>query len=195
MDITTVACNNCGAALDVPPAARFVTCRYCGANLEVKRTPSTISTELLDRIDQRTAAMAEDLGALRRSQELEQLDHEWQLRRDGLLIRGKNGSVSEPTTVGGIVLIVFSSVAGLAWMTFAFAITGGARAMGAPGVFSAFPLFGLVFIAFGVFGGIMTITRATRFRAERDDYERRRASLMGESPPAPPPRPTATGRR
>ena len=81
MDLTPVTCNHCGASLQVPPAARFVTCRYCNSQLEIKRNESTITTEVLQQINQNTASMAEDLHAIRRETEIERLDREWNQKR------------------------------------------------------------------------------------------------------------------
>jgi DNA-directed RNA polymerase subunit RPC12/RpoP len=65
MQLTPVNCNHCGASLEIPSAARFVTCRYCNSQLQVHRSETTITTEVLQRIDQNTASMAEDLQAIR----------------------------------------------------------------------------------------------------------------------------------
>jgi hypothetical protein len=171
MDITKVSCNSCGASLDIAPGARFVTCRYCAASLEVKRTDSAVFTEVLTRIDKRTATMAEDLGAIRREQELERLDREWELRRQSLLVRGKHGSTSEPSTFGGIFVIAFGLIAGIAWMAFAASMHGS----------GAFPLFGLLFIGAAVASGVTMLSKASRLDSERREYEIRRNQLLRDN--------------
>jgi hypothetical protein len=76
-----VTYNKCGGALDIPAAARFVTCTYCGSRLEVHRSGGAAYTEVLDAIEQRTERIAEDVGHIRFQNELEQLDREWMMRR------------------------------------------------------------------------------------------------------------------
>lgn len=178
MELTQVSCNGCGAALQVPDGARFVTCRYCSANLEIKRTDSTIYTETLNRIDQRTAEMAEDLDALRHEHELERLDREWALRREGLMSRGKHGSVSEPSMVGGIMAIVVGGGFGLFWTVMAFSMTSHGVGMGAPSGMSIFPLFGVVFIVGAVISGLTMMSKALGFQQEQRDYQRQREELL-----------------
>ncbi|MGN6370584.1 MAG: hypothetical protein ACTHN5_20215 [Phycisphaerae bacterium] len=181
MQLATVSCNKCGAALQVPETARFVTCRYCGAQLEVKRTESTISTEVLDRIDQRTADMAEDLDAIRRATEVEQLDREWALKRDALLVRNKNGSTSRPSVTGGLIVIFVGGGFCLFWTIMAFAITAGASHAGAPGAIMLFPFFGIAGIAGAVFGGIKMMTASQDFDAAERQYQQRRQEILARS--------------
>src|SRR4051794_6976316 len=96
--VSTVACNHCGAPLQVGPTTRFVTCTYCGAKLEVHRTATSMYTEVLEQIDQRTAKMAQDLEYIKRQGEIDRLDRDWALRRDSYMVRNnKSGGVSEPS--------------------------------------------------------------------------------------------------
>jgi LSD1 subclass zinc finger protein len=178
MELTPVTCNGCGAALQVPEGARFVTCRYCNASLEIKRTESTVYTETLQRIDQRTAEMAEDLGAIRQEHEIERLDREWALRRAGFMKHGKDGSTSEPTIVAGVMSIVIGGGFGLFWTVLAFAITSRGVGIGAPGPVMIFPLFGVLFIAGAVVMGLVTISRAMRFKQEQQNYQRQREEMV-----------------
>lgn len=178
MELTQVSCNGCGAALQVPEGARFVTCRYCNASLEIKRTDSAIYTETLNRIDQRTAEMAEDLDAIRHAQEIERLDREWADRREGFMRRSKNGITREPTVAGGIAAIIITGAFGLFWTIMAFSMTSGAAAHGAPSAVAIFPCFGVVFIAAGVITGITSISKALRYQQAQRDFQRQREELL-----------------
>ena len=40
--VDSVACNHCGAPLQVGSGTRFVTCAHCGSQLEVHRTGSSL---------------------------------------------------------------------------------------------------------------------------------------------------------
>jgi LSD1 subclass zinc finger protein len=178
MELTRVSCYGCGAALQVPEGARFVTCRYCNASLEIKRNETTIYTETLERIDQRTAEMAEDLDAIRHEHEIERLDREWALRRAGFMTRSKDGTSSEPSMVGGILAMVIGGGFGLFWTVTAFSITSRGMAMGAPGGMSIFPLFGVVFIVAAIVSGLTMMSKAMRFQQAQRDYQRQREEMQ-----------------
>lgn len=187
MDLTPVTCNNCGAALEIPEAARFVTCRYCNAQLEIKRSASAISTEVLQRIDQSTAQMADDLSALRRDAELERLDREWSLRRENLGARDKDGASAAPAATIGYIMIISGGVVGfvglIMFSLFATVFAGLLHASGAPGIFSLFPcvlpLFVVGVIAINTIMGIGIIRAARNYQTEERQYLERRQALLG----------------
>src|SRR5688500_10310212 len=116
--VTSVSCNHCGGPLQVPETTRFVTCSYCGMRLEIHRSGNAVYSEVLAAIDQRTAKMTDDLEAIRRQNEIERLDREWQMRRDSLMVSGKNGP-HEPSTIGGIFGLIMGTVIGIAVMASA----------------------------------------------------------------------------
>ena len=196
MELTSVTCNNCGGALQISDSARFVTCRYCNAQLEIKRNQSAIATEVLNRIDQSTAHMADDLSAIRRESELERLDREWSLRRENLLIRRKNGTSAAPAATIGYIMIVSGGVLGLVgfimFSLFATVFAALIHGSGAPGIFSlipcVLPLFVLGIIAINTVIGIGIIRAARNYQAEERRYlERRQALLASISNDVPPP--------
>src|SRR4051812_38004772 len=102
--LSSVACNHCGAPLEVGPTTRFVTCAHCGSKLEVHRTGSSMYTEVLEAIDQRTQKMAQDLEYIKRQSEIDRLDRDWAMRRDSYMVRNsKSGRVSEPSMAGSLI--------------------------------------------------------------------------------------------
>jgi DNA-directed RNA polymerase subunit RPC12/RpoP len=188
MQTTPLTCQNCGAPLDVPPTARYVTCSHCGSRLEIKRTPSAVFTEVLDRLDERTAAMADDLDAIRRDSEIERLDREWAARAAELSTRSKNGAISPPSKAGGFILIFVMGGFGLLWTIMAFAITGtGAAAVGGPFKIAAciFPAFGILFIVLAIVQGIKMLGDTSTYTTERRAYEDRRRQLLANQPRPP----------
>ncbi len=195
METIPVTCNHCGAALQVPDSARFVTCRYCNSQLEIKRTESSITTEVLAHLDQRTAAMADDLSVIRRDSEVERLDREWDLRRQNLLTKRRDGSSSAPAAaVGWIMLIsggVFGFIGFIIFSVFAAAFAGAIHASGAPTFFSALPcllpLFALAIIAVNTVFGVFIIRAAGRYKQEEQQYLQRRQELLAASVTVPPP--------
>jgi DNA-directed RNA polymerase subunit RPC12/RpoP len=84
MTIESLSCNSCGAPLEVPQSANYITCNYCKARLTVKRTGSTAYTEVLDTIAGNTDQMAGDLRFMRLRHELELLDADWAQKSEEL---------------------------------------------------------------------------------------------------------------
>ena len=174
-DITaaSLTCNHCGAPLDVPPGTRFVTCAHCGSRLEIHRSGNALYTEVLEAIDQRTQEIAQDVDVIRRENEIERLDREWQMRREELMVRTKRGGAQTPSVAGGIVGAVFAIGFGIFWMIMTS--RGGAPAF--------VPFVGMVVAAIGIIGGISNVSKATRYADEQQRYEQQRARLMRSDNP------------
>jgi DNA-directed RNA polymerase subunit RPC12/RpoP len=170
MQVESVSCNNCGAPLEVGAGTNYVTCGHCGSRLAVKRTGSSLYTELLEELDRKTDTMARHLAELRYHAELERIDREWEQQRQGFLTTDKRGNKHEPTTAGAILGGVVLIGGGLF-----FAIVSGN--IGAP---FFFPLFGLAFAGFGVYLLITGPAKAQEFQRAREAYDRRRAAVMPE---------------
>lgn len=170
MSVRKLCCQGCGADLEVDESIRFVSCNYCGARLEIIRDASTTHSKLLDRIERRTGEMAGDLRVIRLQNDLEQLDREWQSQRSKYLVTNKRGEVSEPSTAGAMVGGLVAAGFGIFW-------TISASSMGAPGVF---PLFGLVFVAFAVFGMVSSVNKSGALKNGESEYQARRGRILAE---------------
>jgi DNA-directed RNA polymerase subunit RPC12/RpoP len=168
MKITKVCCQGCGADLQIDEFIRYVTCNYCNARLEVVHDPTVTHTRQLDKIERTTARLADNLKVIELQNDLERLDREWDNQRQGYLVRGKNGHVSEPSSVGTIIAGVIAIVFGIFWIGFT-------RSMGAPGFFS---LFGLVFIGAAVFGMVIGTSKAKTYQNGLHQYEFQRQRLV-----------------
>lgn len=164
----SVRCNHCGAPLEVGGESRYVTCSYCSAQLEVHRSGGAVYTEVLGEIGERTERIERDVREIKRQNAIEQLDREWEMRRQHLLVRNKNGSTDVPSAAGGVIGGVIAVIGGFAWM----AITAGA---GAPAFFT---FFGLIFIGAGIFGAVSQLTKADQYSREESAYQSRRAALL-----------------
>jgi DNA-directed RNA polymerase subunit RPC12/RpoP len=177
----SVACNHCGAPLEVAAGTRFVTCNYCSSRLEVHGSDSATYTATLDAIEGHTAQMAEDLGVIRLQNEVEQLDRQWAIDREPLLVRDKSGNTSEPgqtaAAAGPVVGCLF--VGFFAVVCIAMGTT--AAGHGAPGLFALVPfgMAALAVIAF-VVGMINQGQKASEFAEKRQAYERERQRLLAE---------------
>jgi DNA-directed RNA polymerase subunit RPC12/RpoP len=167
-NLLSVNCNHCGATLEVDEQTHFVTCNYCHSRLAIQRTGSAAFTQVLEKLEQQTGQIAGNLKIIELQNELNQLDREWNMSREKLLVSQNNGARTEPSIAGGVIVIVLGVVFGGAW-------TIGAASMGAPGFF---PLFGLVFIAVAVIGGVNSINKAGQLDNSRGDYESRRQQLL-----------------
>lgn len=164
----SVRCNHCGAPLQVGGEARYLTCSYCSAQLEVHRSGGAVYTEVLGEIDERTARIERDIQELKRQSALEQLDREWDMRRQRLLVRNKDGSTDVPSMAGGMIGGVISVIVGFGWM----ALTAGS---GAPAIV---PLFGLLMIGIGIYAAASQLIKADQYTREESTYQSRRAALL-----------------
>ena len=172
--VTSVACNHCGAPLDIAPTTNFVTCAYCGYKLQVHRSANLVYTEVLESIDQRTQRMEQDLSQIKRQNELERLDREWAMTRDSMLVRDKDGSTREPSAFGSDVGGVVAIVAGVIWTVFVLSDNHAPAPMA---------LFGVVFILAGFFGMIGGIAKAARYQDAQRRYEQQREFLLRDQNP------------
>ena len=168
MQITKVCCQGCGADLQVDESIRYITCNYCHARLEVVHDLTTIHTRQLDKIERTTDQLAIKVKVLELQNDLEQLDREWDSRRDSLFVRDKRGNASALSAagslIGGMMMVGF----GILWI-------GMAESMGAP---AFFPLFGIVFIGIAIYNMVNGTTKAGSYHSEQSAYEVRRQMLL-----------------
>jgi hypothetical protein len=170
MKLTPVSCQNCGASIEIPDSARFVTCQFCRTQLSVQHTGSAIYTELLGDIAEKTTEMAEDLKAIRLQNEIEKLDREWEIERGTLLVRRKDGSTTEPNEAGAVIVgLIFTVMA--AFMTAFVYSFQEARFMTVGPV---------IFVCVGIYTMIAGPRYAATFHKARASYEERRRALEGK---------------
>lgn len=168
MRLIALSCNHCGAPLEVPKSANFLTCTYCETRLKVHHEGGAAFTESLESIDQRTRDIAEDVEAIRAHQEMEQLDRDWMMDRVKYQTRSENGELSVPTAGGAIIGAVAVSIFGVFWIVMAIN-------MGAP---FFFPLFGVFFIVVALTGGFGVAAKAKAFGQRQHEYQRQRRELQ-----------------
>jgi LSD1 subclass zinc finger protein len=169
-NVVSVRCNHCGAPLEVSSGARFLTCSYCNAQLEVHRSGGAVFTEEIAQISQRTERIEQAVQQIKRQNAIEQLDREWQIRRQELMVLNKDGSRDVPTAVGGAIGGVIAVVVGIV------VIVGTTRGSAPP----FFPLIGLLFIGVGVVTVITQLVKAEAYSREEAAYRARRAALLKE---------------
>ncbi len=168
MRLIALNCDQCGAPLEVPKSANYVTCSYCEAQLSVQQEGGAIFTQKVDDIDARTRQIAEDVQAIRAHNEIEQLDRDWMTQRVQYQVRGKDGELSVPTQAGAMIGAVMAAGFGVVWIVMAMS-------MGAP---AFFPIFGVFFIAVALIGGFSVASKAKGFERRQHEYRNRRRSLQ-----------------
>jgi predicted RNA-binding Zn-ribbon protein involved in translation (DUF1610 family) len=161
-------CNSCGASLQAPNGANYLTCNHCGQTLAVRRTESATFTEAIDRLNETTTSLREQVANLSRQSRLADLDRRWELEREEYMVSGKDGSRQLPTAggslVGGVVIVLF----GTFWTIMA------SRA-------SPFlALFGVVFVLFGVGTSIHSFQKSGGYAEAWRRYQAERARIEEE---------------
>lgn len=169
----SLLCNSCGAPLQVPANANYVKCNHCQTQLHVKRSADATFTESIEQLNQTTGDLRDQITRLNRQQKISDLDRQWELRREDFMVTGENGHRSLPTEdtalFGGVVVVVF----GIFWMVMACGITSGSPFKAA----GVFPLFGLIFIAAGVFGAVNASVKAKEYKKAELKYWKERREL------------------
>jgi hypothetical protein len=165
MTLENVACNQCGAPLAIPDAAKFVSCNHCGANLAVRRNESVTYTERVEELAEQTADLAEQVAHLRYQNELERIEREWQQEREKFVVTDKHGGWHEPSAMAATVVSVLVIGFGVFWTIMA------------AGMFPPFALFGLFFVGFAIYGMLSTQRKAREYQQAYEAYKHRRARL------------------
>jgi hypothetical protein len=168
MKIISLNCNHCGAPLDVSVKAKYVTCGFCESKLAIQHSGNVWSTEVLEELQKTTQTLVSDVAALKRNSEIEQLDRDWERKKENYLVRGKNGSTSLPNAAAAVFGSFVAMIFGVFW-TIATASSG------APAFFS---MFGVLFIGVAFFGMVTGVSKANAYKQAHSHYQRRRRELM-----------------
>lgn len=174
MKVESLACNNCGAPLNVPESANFVTCAHCGSGLAVRRDPSVHYTEALDRIEQHTGRISEDIQVIRLQNDLEQLDRDWERRRRRYYIRLRDGRYIAPTmgyVITSILITVGVALFTIVWFASSFQSQAGGGAQ-------FFGWIGVLLVAVAVVNVVTSYTRVSRYRRAVQAYTSRREEII-----------------
>lgn len=97
MSLIPVACHKCGAPLEVPDEARFVTCRHCGIQLEVKHNETAAWTEQIEDIKEQTEELVEQVAQIQYQNALDTIKRDWQS------FKHKNPPVTKAEMAGGLI--------------------------------------------------------------------------------------------
>jgi hypothetical protein len=160
MSLEAIACNQCGAPLQVPDAAQFVTCNHCGASLAVRRDGTITYTEVLSQLSQQTANLSEQVAQLRYQNAVDQVDRRWEKEREKLLVRSKDGTTYEPSS--SIALLIGGAMA-----VVGIILTAG----------TSFGSMGLWLVGGGIFYAVLGGFAGAKFEKAKSHYRKRRAML------------------
>ncbi|WP_353566761.1 hypothetical protein [Haloferula sargassicola] len=163
--VSKVACQQCGADLEVDENVRFVTCRYCSSRLEIVHDPSVSYSKILDDVMRRQDAVEHEVRLLRLERELRKLEETWATYRQATC-RSGNGILVEPNPLGGYFIWVVGMVA----MGFTFVLAGQQSALAGFG--AALLVGGIAFVL-----GKVQIDSGTRYQRAQANYHAKRAQL------------------
>jgi LSD1 subclass zinc finger protein len=179
MQVQSVRCHHCGAPLQVPENARFVTCQYCQSQLIIHRTACAVTTEVLADLTRKTSHLGDQLSVVRLQGDLDCLDREWQMKRAELLGRDPTGKLQEPRRVSPmqffLVLVLCVPLVG----TFA---RGDHSSM--------VPVIVTVIVVLAILGSLAW--KKSPYQAAKLAYERQRSELQARLQQAAPPKSSAS---
>ncbi len=179
MKLLALNCNRCGAPLEVPQKAKFITCTFCQTQLSIQRSGGAAYTEALEELGERTEQLVDDVEVLKLQGELNRLDREWMKHRERYMVRTQEGVMVVPSQsksqVGKVILVVFGSIFTLVGLFMASGVMAMSGVIGL--VFMIFPLFGVGFIILGVVMCNRYAKKAAEFEEARRAYEEERREL------------------
>ncbi|MFO0881614.1 MAG: SHOCT domain-containing protein [Gemmataceae bacterium] len=128
------------------------------------------------------AGLQRKVEELERQSELNRLDDAWAAERDSFMMTDKEGVRSLPTKTGSVLGGIFLAGFGILWTVFAAGITS--NAPDSMGFAKVFPLFGVLFIFFGVGMSIYSHKRASEYEMAEARYRQKRAELLKQPNPS-----------
>jgi DNA-directed RNA polymerase subunit RPC12/RpoP len=164
MELSPVACNNCGAPLQIPAAAQYVTCQHCSSQLEVKRNESVAWTEKIEQIatiDRRTEQLVDQVAQLRFQTEVNHIDRSWEREEQRYMVRDQYGNTHRPSEMASVFVGCVMATIGLFYM-----------AVGDGGL-----VVGPLVILGGLIVGLVGNHQAIKYQNARRRYRRRRADV------------------
>jgi hypothetical protein len=172
-----LSCEQCGAPLGVPDGTRFVTCGHCGARLAVGQGDGAYFSQVLDRIDDRTARIEVSVERLALQNELELLDRDFEAGRIQPRVLGPARLLPPGSEVKIIVAAILGIVAlpVVAFLSAEVLNTDGAAATMAYAV--------VLMVVFGLLNKQLeppVESAAARYRRERAELVQRLAALDAE---------------
>lgn len=114
--VTKVACQSCGADLEVDESIRYVTCRYCHSRLEICHHPSSVYTKLLERVERTQRSTERELRLIRLERQLDRLEKQWHAFVDSVSSRKRDGRAAPPSGSDAIGVVVVTAILGIGFL-------------------------------------------------------------------------------
>lgn len=170
MQMQSLTCNNCGAPLQVPESANYVTCNHCETQLVIHRTKDVTFTDKLDQLARTTDKLTEDVSRLVQQNKLDQLERQWAAEREKYFGTSKQGQKYMPSAgqmaLGGVVAVGI----GIVWTVM----------MASSDAPIFVPLFGLAVIASGVINTFRAVQKTQAYKAAQRRYQVERSRLLAD---------------
>ena len=144
MKTESIACNNCGAPLEVTEGTNFATCQHCNSRLAVRRTGTAHFTEVLSDLQGQ-------IDKLTLLNEIEAIDRKWEVEKEQYMVTARGGKRQLPSRSGSVTSGLILAAFGLFW-TFIVASSGG----------NCFALFGVLLLALGIGMAIVPLQESRR---------------------------------
>ncbi len=104
MKIISSHCDNCGAPLEIPVRARRVTCLFCESVLDVIRTDSVVTTQVIEELRSRIEKTERDLQSIEVREQLRRYDESWAQYRRTFRAHKSEGRVTTKGEAEGMIL-------------------------------------------------------------------------------------------
>lgn len=182
MSIEKIACNACGAPLEVLESTRFATCHHCGVKLSIQRTDSATFTEAIKKLEAVAERLEDRVGSLTTKNEIEALDRKWQVERERFMISTKDDGKELPTKGGALAGGLFGGAFALFWIAVSFSMTFSGPDFAPFSIAKViFPLFGIGFFCMIVWNAYSAFNKAEEYEQAQRRYEARRLEMEARS--------------
>ena len=178
MQTEKIACNACGAPLEVMSSTQFALCNHCGSQLRIERTESATFTTILNRLTTKTEELSDRIDSLTSHNEVAELDRDWEVESKKYLVVGKHGSTFVPTKIESIFTALIAVTIGAVWTTFTSLVAllmVSSSLLAFPVII--FPMVGVLILVSGIQSGISGVSKAEGYKRAEAQYHRRRAEL------------------
>lgn len=154
--------------MSVPTTTNFATCAHCGSSLAIRRTDTAHYTEVIERLEEQTERMDQELRDLRFEHQLLKLDQEWEEERREYMSSGKDGQLHKPS-IWNVLIILLVTIGTPISVCFASTFDGS---------FSLFHLFLLIVIVAGLVMAAREFSMYKQYEEALARYQARRDALL-----------------
>jgi hypothetical protein len=168
MQLVAVRCQNCGASLKLEPEARYVTCKHCASQLEVRHTDGAAFTKVLEEVEDRLESTEKEIARLRLMHQLERLDREWDKEKEGFASYSEHGNKTYPSPIKAVFIVVIGVV------VVGFILANGSLSGGMQGLVMLAAVIGIPVFA------MMSHQEYRSFSAAEARYRSKRLELVAE---------------